>query len=115
MTTFRGGKRVGTIAADAPFQVFPAPTGEHVVVVDPASVALVTPEGARRWTRAIAGAYTVVWLDDGALAIATTAGIARLDASTGGVTATRCGWRFGESSHPHPGVAQVEPLCGQLQ
>ncbi|HET9987827.1 MAG TPA: hypothetical protein VFQ65_04890, partial [Kofleriaceae bacterium] len=70
--------------------------------------------GTLVWKQTLAGANQVLWPTDDTLAIITAAGIARLDAATGAVTAVRCGWSFGLSPLAHTSGVRIEPLCTQL-
>jgi outer membrane protein assembly factor BamB len=73
--------------------------------------ALYKVDGSLLWKQAITGSIEAVWLTDGAIAIVTAAGIARLDPATGAITATRCGWKFGLATKPHPPAPAIEPVC----
>jgi hypothetical protein len=116
LVVYSAGKLVGKLATDGSVALWPDPTGARVAVVGTRGVSLVTFDGKPLWAQDIGGASQgqVAWLDDGALALVTAAGIARLDPATGTVTAARCGWRFGLSNKPHPLTARVEPVCAQL-
>jgi hypothetical protein len=108
---YRDGKRVGKLPTDGPTAVWPEPSGARILEVNQRSVSLYARDGAKKWTAAIVGATEALWLDDGAIAVVTRSGLARLDADTGAVTAARCGWRFGLSSRPHPLAAREQPVC----
>jgi hypothetical protein len=95
--------------------VWPDPTGKRVIEVGTNSIGLYsTTDGKRIWSQDLGAVQEALWLSDGALAISSAGGIARLDPATGTVMSARCGWRFGLSSKPHPPTAHVEPLCAQL-
>jgi hypothetical protein len=115
LAVFRDGKRTGTLPADAPVSLWPDPEGTRIVEVGTQAVTLVGLDGKVVWTKPLAGTSQALWLADGALAVVSAAGIARLDPATGAVTAARCGWGFGASAQPHPPATRVEPLCGQLE
>ena len=115
LAVFANGRRIGTLPADGPVSVWPAPTGERLVEIHAHAVALVTVAGARLWSASLDGATQALWLSDGALAIVTAAGIARLDAATGAITAARCGWQFSLATKPHPPTPKLEPVCTGLE
>ena len=93
-----------------------AGTGGHrLVEIGRHAVSLVSVDGKRRVVEPIETATEARWLSDGALAIITVAGIARLDPSTGAITAARCGWQFSLASRPHPPRPKVEPVCASLE
>jgi hypothetical protein len=108
------GQPVGKLPNDGPVALWPDPTGTRVVEVGARAVSLYTTDGKKVWSQELAGTTEALWLSDGAIAIVSAAGIARVDAATGAVTAARCGWRFELSSKPHPAAPQIEPLCTQL-
>jgi hypothetical protein len=115
LALYRDGKRTGTLPADGPVSLWPDPHGERIAEVGTQAVTLVAGDGKVLWATQLAGASQALWLADGALAVISGAGIARLDPATGAVTAARCGWGFGASSKPHPAAARVEPVCTQLE
>jgi hypothetical protein len=115
LAVYRGGKRTGTLPADGPVSLWPDPRGTLLAEVGTQAVTLVGLDGKVRWATPLAGASQAVWLADGALAVISAAGIARLDPATGAVTAARCGWGFGASAKPHPPTALVEPVCTRLE
>lgn len=115
VAVFAAGKRIGTLPADGPVSVWRDPAGEHVVEIGAHAVSLLALDGTRVWAQAIENASEALWLSDGALAIVTAAGVARLDARTGAITAARCGWQFGLSAKPHPPTPRVEPVCAALE
>src|SRR5207253_10484260 len=79
LAVFAAGKRIGTLPADGPVSLWPEPTGEHLVELGMHDVSLVALDGTRVWVQQIEGATQALWLSDGALAIITAAGVARLD------------------------------------
>jgi hypothetical protein len=85
--------------------------GERVIVSGHPRLVLFGPDGARVWARSFPGITHVVWLDDGALAVVTALGIARLDAKTGETLVKRCGWAFELASKPHAARARIAPMC----
>jgi hypothetical protein len=115
LAVFAAGKRIGTLPADGPVSLWPEPTGEHLVELGMHDVSLVALDGTRVWVQPIEGASQALWLSDGALAIITAAGVARLDSKTGAITSARCGWQFGLSAKPHPQTPRVEPVCVALE
>lgn len=115
LAVYRGGKRTGTLPTDGPVSLWPDPEGTRLVELGTDAVTLVGVDGKLLWKKALSGGSQVQWLGDGALAVITAAGIARLDAATGNPTATRCGWGFGASAQPHPPAARIEPVCAQLE
>jgi hypothetical protein len=115
LAIFLDGKRLGTLPTDGPTAVWPDPRGVQVIEVGQRSIALVGIDGSRKWAQALQGVTEALWLDDGTLGIVSAAGLARLDAKTGGVIAARCGWRFGLSHKQHPVSPRFEPICTQLR
>ena len=88
--------------------------GTQLLEIAPRSVALAALDGTRRWALPVEGTTEALWLDDGAIVLVGNGGLARLDATTGAVTAARCGWRFGLAARPHPITPRIEPVCAQL-
>jgi hypothetical protein len=115
LAVYRDGKRTGTLPADGPVSLWPDPRGTRVAEVGTQAVTLVGLDGKVVWAKPLAGASQALWLADGALAVISGAGIARLDPQTGAVTAARCGWGFGASAKPHPPTSLAEPVCTQLE
>lgn len=115
LAVYRDGKRTGTLPADGPVSLWPDPQGARIVEVGTQTVSLVGADGKVAWAKPFIGASQALWLADGALALISGAGIARLDPATGSVTAARCGWGFGPSGQPHPPASRVEPMCAQLE
>jgi hypothetical protein len=95
--------------------VWPEPTGARIVEIATHAVTLVTGEGKRVWTTALDHASQALWLGDGALALVTATGVARIDPASGKVTAARCGWLFGFATTPHPRTPQVDTMCEQSE
>ncbi|MGE5187361.1 MAG: hypothetical protein ACM31C_35185 [Acidobacteriota bacterium] len=114
LAIYAAGKPIGKLPSDGPVALWPDPKGARVVEVGQRAVSLYTLDGKRVWAQELAGTTEALWLADGAIAIVSAAGIARLDAATGAVTAARCGWRFELSAKPHPATPQIEPVCTQL-
>ncbi|HSD88036.1 MAG TPA: hypothetical protein VLB44_11000 [Kofleriaceae bacterium] len=115
LTVYADGKPIATLPSQGPNSLWPDPTGTRVVGVGPNQIGLYSStDGKRLWTQELAAVQEAIWLTDGALAITSAGGIARLDPATGTVMAARCGWRFGLSTKPHPPTSRVEPLCAQL-
>jgi hypothetical protein len=108
------GARVGVLPHDGPVGLWPDPRGTRVVEVGQQAVALYTVDGKLVWSQNIGGGNQALWLSDGAIAIVTAVGIARLDAATGAVQSAKCGWRFGLSPKPHPVTPRIEPVCVQI-
>jgi hypothetical protein len=111
LAIYRDGKRVGKLPTEGPTAVWPEPNGARILEVNQRSVSLYTRDGAKKWTQPIVGATEALWLDDGAIAVVTRSGLARIDAATGSLTAARCGWRFGLSPRPHPRASREQPVC----
>jgi hypothetical protein len=107
--------RDGTLPAAEPVSLWPDPQGTRIAEVGTQAVTLVGADGTVAWTKQLAGASQVLWLADGALAVISVAGIARIDPATGNVTAARCGWGFGASAQLHPPAPRIEPACAQLE
>jgi len=114
IVTYLDGKRTGTLPTEGQTALWPDPSGQRIIEITPQSIGLFTLEGKRLWLQMLAGANEAVWLDDGSIAVLTSSGVARLDASSGAIGATRCGWRFGLSVKPHPQSAHLEPVCSQM-
>ena len=114
LVMFQDGKEAGAIAMEGSAMVWPDPRAAQLVQLGQRAVSLIGLDGVTRWALGIEGTTEVLWLDDGAIALVGTGGIARVDAATGAVTAARCGWRFGLTTRPHPVTARVEPVCTQL-
>jgi hypothetical protein len=115
LAMYTNGKPTGVLPTDGPVALWPDATGSRVIEVGQRSVALYKLDGTRVWIQELAGTTEALWLADGAIAIVSAAGIARLDAATGKVTASRCGWKFGLANKPHPVTPQIEPVCVQLE
>ena len=111
---FTNGVRTGTLPHDGPVSLWSDPTATRVLETAQHAVSLYQIDGKLLWSQNLGGINEALWLADGAIAIVTAAGIARLDAKTGAVLAARCGWRFGISPKPHPAMARIEPVCTQL-
>lgn len=115
LTVYADGKPIATLPSQGPNSLWPDPTGTKVVEVGANQIGLYSStDGKRLWVKDLAAAQEAIWLTDGAIAITSAGGIARLDPATGTVTSARCGWRFGLSTKPHPPTSRVEPLCAQL-
>ncbi len=110
---FLDGKSFGTLPTEGPTTVWPDDKGTRIAEVSGRAVSLVGLDGKPKWTLAVQAASEAHWLDDGALALISAVGIARIDAATGKITATRCGWQFGLASSPHPFALRGEPICVQ--
>ena len=113
LVAFADGKSIGTLPTEGPTTVWPDDNGTRLAEVSGRAVTLVGLDGKAKWTLPIQAASEAHWLDDGALALISAVGIARVDASTGKITATRCGWQFGLSAAPHPFAIHGEPICVQ--
>ncbi|MDB4954257.1 MAG: hypothetical protein JWO36_1826 [Myxococcales bacterium] len=111
---YSDGKAIGVLPTEGPVTLWPDPTGTRVAEVGARNVMLYTLDGKRVWNLEIPTMTEALWADDDSLAVISAAGIARLDAKTGTVTAARCGWGFGLSPKPHPPNPRIEPLCTQL-
>jgi hypothetical protein len=115
LAMYRDGKKVGTMPTQGPTAVWPDPDGNQVVQVAQRSISLVKLDGTKRWSRSLQGIAGATFLGDGSIAVSSSSGIARLDASTGEPRAVRCGWQFGLTKKPQPHVQPQEPLCTQLR
>lgn len=115
LVMFAHGKRIGVLPADGPVSLWPAPAGDRFVEIGAHEVTLLSLAGKRVWSTAIEGATQALWLSDGALAVVTAVGIARLDPATGAITAARCGWQFSLAQQPHPPTPKLEPVCASLE
>jgi hypothetical protein len=115
LAIYAAGKPIGKLPNDGPVALWPEPSGARVIEVGQRTVSLFKLDGTRVWAQELTGTTEALWLTDGAIAIVSAAGIARLDAATGTITSTRCGWRFGLTAKPHPPSPQVEPVCVQLR
>jgi hypothetical protein len=117
LAQFFDGARVAGVPTDGPAALFPDPTGARIAAVGQHGVVLLARDGAAwraAWSQPLVGVTEALWLDDGALAIVSAGGLARLDPASGAVIAARCGWHFGLSSKPHPVTPRIEPVCAQL-
>jgi hypothetical protein len=114
IVTYVDGKRLGTLPTEGQTALWPDPTGQRIIEITPQSVGLFGLDGKRVWLQMLPGANEAVWLADGSIAVLTSSGVARLDAKSGAIAATRCGWRFGLSVKPHPQSAHIEPVCSQM-
>jgi hypothetical protein len=114
LAVYADGKPIAQLPAQGPVSLWPAADGKRVLQVGANSLSLYqSGDGKQLWTRELAGVQEALWLADGSIAITSSGGIARVDASTGGITAARCGWRFGLSAKQHPQPSRIEPLCAQ--
>ena len=109
------GKQIATLPHDGTVTLWPDPKGTRVLELGASGAALYRVDGTLVWKLPMVGASEAVWSGDSAIAIVTASGVARLDAATGVVTATRCGWRFGLTAESHPQPARLEPVCTQLR
>ena len=114
LAIYRDGKPVGVLPHDGPVALWPDPQGTRLVEIGGRNIALYGVDGTRAWVQPISGATQALWLSDGAIAIVSAAGILRLDAATGSITAARCGWKFGLSPKPHPATPRIAPICAEL-
>ena len=114
LVTYLDGKLAATLPHDGPVALWPDPSGTRVVEIGQRSIAMYKVDGTLIWTQPLANASRALWLDDGAIGITSSAGIARLDATTGEVLVARCGWNFGLSRAPLRPGARIESLCAQL-
>ena len=114
LVVFQDGKEIGEVATEGSVVVSPDPKGAQLLELAARSVALAGLDGAKRWALPVDGTAEALWLDDGAIVLVGSGGLARIDAATGAVTAARCGWRFGLATRPHPATARIEPVCAQL-
>lgn len=115
LALYKDGQPLRTLPNRGPGALWPEPRGRGYVEVTASSVARYDIDGAQKWQQTFSTSLEALWLTDGALAITSGAGIARLDGDTGAVTAVRCGWHFGLSTTPHGTPPRTEPLCAQLQ
>jgi hypothetical protein len=115
LAVLAAGKRIGKLPAEGPVSLWPAPAGDEVIEISAHVVTLLALDGKQRWQLPIDSASQALWLTDGSVAIVTGAGIVRVDAKTGAITAARCGWQFGLSAKPHPTTPTVEPVCSALE
>lgn len=114
LVVYKDGKPLRTLPNHGAVALWPEPQGRGYVEVASTSVALYDMNGVQRWQQSLTTSQEALWLTDGALAITSAGGVARLDAATGAITAARCGWRFGLAPKPHPATPRAEPLCAQL-
>jgi hypothetical protein len=115
LVVYADGKPVRTLPNTGALALWPEPSGKRYLELAQSTVAMYDAGGKQLWFQQLATSQEALWLSDGALAITSASGIARLDPATGAVTAARCGWRFGLADKPHPATPTVEPLCSQLQ
>jgi hypothetical protein len=115
LVVYADGKAVRTLPNSGAVALWPEPNGQRYVEVAQSSVALYDQGGKQLWFQQLATSQEALWLTDGAIAITSAGGVARLDPATGAVIAARCGWRFGLATKPHPATPRVEPLCAQLR
>ncbi|HEX5061723.1 MAG TPA: hypothetical protein VFV99_20290, partial [Kofleriaceae bacterium] len=115
LVLYADGKPLRTLPNNGAVALWPEPSGKRYVEVAQSSVALYDLDGKQLWYQQIATSQEALWLTDGAIAITSAGGVARLDPATGAVTAARCGWRFSLADKPHPAPPRVEPLCSQLR
>jgi hypothetical protein len=115
LAVYLDGRPLHALPTDGPVLLWPDPDGARVVATGASSVALYQVDGKQLWARELAATQEALWLTDGAIAITSAGGIARIDPSTGSVIAARCGWRFALSSKPHPPTPRIESLCSQLE
>lgn len=115
LAVYADGKQVRTLPNSGAIALWPEPGGTRYVEVAQNTVAMYDGGGTQLWLQQLATSQEALWLTDGAIALTSAAGIARLDPATGTVTAARCGWRFGLAKKPHPSTPRVEPLCSQLR
>ena len=114
LALYAGGTLLHTLPTQGAVALWPDPRGTRYVTTSATSVAMYDLDGKQLWFQQLATAQEALWLTDGALAITSAGGVARLDPATGAVTAARCGWRFSLAAKPHPATPRVEPLCAQL-
>jgi len=115
LVVYADGKPLRTLPNTGAVALWPEPNGKRYVEVAQSSVALYDLDGRPLWYQQLATSQEALWLTDGAIAITSAGGVARLDPATGAVTAARCGWRFSLADKPHPAPPRVEPLCSQLR
>ncbi|HUS32170.1 MAG TPA: hypothetical protein VMZ53_26905 [Kofleriaceae bacterium] len=114
LAVYADGKPIAQLPAQGPVSLWPDPDGKRVIEIAANSVGLYqTTDGKQLWTQELSAVQEALWLSDGSLAITSAGGIARLDPANGSITASRCGWRFGLTSAPHPQTSRIEPLCAQ--
>lgn len=111
LAVYDGGQLATTLATEGPTTVWPDPSGKRVVAIAGRTISLLGLDGTKAWSIPLAAATEAHWLDDGTIALITASGIARVDAKTGAIGATRCGWRFGLAAQPHPFLAHTDSLC----
>ena len=102
------GKAIGTLPTDGPVTLWPDLAGTRIALVGAHTVALYTLDGKLLWSDQIGNTTRALWLDDDLLAIVSAGGIATLDAKTGAIAATRCGWHFTRAAKPHPPGPRIE-------
>ena len=113
LTVYSAGKRTGTLPTDGMVALWPDPAGARVAVTSQSEVTLLGLDGVKKWTIPVQSTTEALWLDDGALALISAAGLARIDPASGAITASRCGWRFALATKPHPPAPRIEPVCVQ--
>jgi hypothetical protein len=115
LVVYADGKPVRTLPNTGAIALWPEPSGKRYLELAQSTVTMYDQGGKQLWFEQLATSQEAFWLTDGAVAITSAGGVARLDPATGAVTAARCGWRFGLSDKPHPATPNVEPLCSQLR
>lgn len=115
LAVYLDGKSIAQLQSEGPTSLWPDRAGKTVALVGANTITLHTAaDGKQLWAKELGAIQEAIWLDDGALAITSGGGIARLDPATGDITSARCGWSFGLAAAPHPPTSRVESLCAQL-
>ena len=86
-----------------------SPDGKHAVELRGGRIRLFSQAGASRWTVPAHAASAVMWTPAGRL-LASGAGVAELDLTSGALLERQCGWRFGRWSTPPEGFGPTN-LC----
>jgi hypothetical protein len=107
------GELVATLPQQDPNtqQLWPSPRGTLVAMRTAAGLSMYGLDGKRKWVIRVRPYSNAIWTDDDTLVLQGPAGIGRLDAATGAMTATTCGWQFGLSAKPPPFGVADSPWC----
>lgn len=98
LVVYRDGKLQRRVATPyANFNAYPSEDGAAMIAVDGDELtAFSTLDGAKRWQHMFAQVRGIAWSADGAgVLVSTDNGALALDAITGDIRASACGWDFG--------------------
>jgi len=115
LVVYADGKQIRTLPNTGPVSLWPEPAGARVAQASQTAITLLDGAGKAVWTQPLATTQEALWTSDGAIAITSAGGIARLDPATGAITSARCGWKFGLAPKLHPLPPRIEPLCAQIR